>query len=56
MIKYVPDKSMHLLFQNSISSRGPELSAVSSASWALRTSLICLVQWIIAAVINIKLD
>lgn len=45
----IPDKSAHLFFQYSISSRGPAFSAVSKLSWELSTSLICLVQWIIAA-------
>lgn len=45
----MPDRSMHRLRQNSISSKGPKFSPVSTDSWALSTSFICRVQWIMEA-------
>lgn len=45
----MPDRSMHRLRQNSISSKGPKFSPVSTVSWALSTSFICRVQWIMEA-------
>lgn len=41
----IPDRSAQRFCQNSISSRGPEFSAVSNAFCELSTSLICRAQW-----------
>mmetsp|Transcript_35170 Transcript_35170/g.59272 ORF Transcript_35170/g.59272 Transcript_35170/m.59272 type:complete len:217 (+) Transcript_35170:503-1153(+) len=41
----MPDKSLLLDRQNSISARGPASSPSSELSWLFTTSLICRVQW-----------